>query len=189
MTVNKYSYVGEKIKFERINHGLTLQDLADETGLSVSFLSQLENGKISPSLKALDKIASFFSIHISNLFVKPKLSKTYHYTNEDHIEVKNDNKKLKFIMPKLDELEIVVLSFDNEYQNSDYTTHQGVEIIYVLEGELKLEFKNDGESHYCQSGDSLIYKAERPHRILNVHQGFSKCFSINLAQSDNLNIR
>lgn len=189
LVTEKYSYVGEKIKLERLNHDLTLQELADGTGLSVSFLSQLENGKIAPSLKALDKIASFFSIHIANLFVKPRSLETYHYSNDDHIEVENDNKFLKFIMPKLEEMEVVFLTLDNYNENIDYTTHKGVEFVYVIEGRISLEFALDSESHICESGDSMIYIAQRPHRIINDHAGTSKCFIINLENSDTINIK
>lgn len=189
MVTEKYSYVGEKIKLERLNHDLTLQELADETGLSVSFLSQLENGKIAPSLKALDKIASFFSIHIANLFVKPKALETYHYTNTDHISVENDNKFLKFIMPKLEEMEVVALTLEGYNENFNYTTHKGVEFVYVTEGRISLDFAMDSENLICETGDSMIYIAQRPHRIINAHSGVSKCFIINLEKSDSINIK
>ncbi|SIQ34855.1 helix-turn-helix domain-containing protein [Halanaerobium kushneri] len=189
MVTEKYSYVGEKIKLERLNHDLTLQELADETGLSVSFLSQLENGKIAPSLKALDKIASFFSIHIANLFVKPQSLETYHFSNSDHIEVENDNKFLKFLMPKLEEMEVVLLTLEDQNENFDYTTHKGVEFVYVLEGKVVLDFSNNQEKLICEEGDSMIYIAQRPHRILNAHSGSSKCFIINLEKSESINIK
>lgn len=189
MVSDKYSYVGEKIKIERLNHNLTLQELADQTELSVSFLSQLENGKIAPSLKALDKIASYFSIHIANLFVKPKTMESYHFKEKDHIEVKNNNKLLKFLMPKLEEMKAVLLTLEDYDENIDFTIHKGIEFLYVIEGKIKVDFAVGEESTICESGDTMIYLAQRTHRILNAHSGLSKCFIINLENSNSINIK
>lgn len=185
----KYSYVGKKIKMERLERGLTLQDLALETDLSVSFLSQLENGKISPSLKALDKIASFFSIHISNLFIEPKPLKTYHFSKDEQLEVENGNKHIQFIMPKLEELETVILTLDGKNDDYEYTTHPGIELVYVIEGEIKIDFSKDDEVFICKNGDSVLYVADKEHRILNNYGGTSKCFVINLVKEEKINIK
>lgn len=189
MVSDKYSYVGEKIKIERLNHDLTLQELADETGLSVSFLSQLENGKIAPSLKALDKIASYFSIHIANLFDKPRQMESYHYQESDHIEVENGNKLLKFLMPKLQEMKAVLLTLEDFNDNIDYTIHKGVEFLYVIEGKLIVDFAVEDENQLCEAGETMIYLAQRTHRIINGHSGISKCFIVNLENTDTINIK
>lgn len=189
MVSDKYSYVGEKIKYERLSHNLTLQELADKTKLSVSFLSQLENGKINPSLKALDKIASFFSIHIANLFVKSQKMQSYHFEDSDHIEVRNNNKILKFLMPKLKEMKAVVLTLEDYNDSIDYTIHQGIEFLYTVEGKIKVDFGIEAENKICKSGDTMIYLAQRTHRILNAHPGISKCFIVNLENTDSINIK
>ena len=48
--------IGEKLKTIRKEKGLTLQQLADETGLSIGFLSNLERDLSSPTVSALHKI-------------------------------------------------------------------------------------------------------------------------------------
>ena len=49
--------VGQKIRYVREMRGLSLTDLRNRTGLSLSYLSDAENNKSSLSLKSLDKIA------------------------------------------------------------------------------------------------------------------------------------
>ena len=66
-TVNTLE-VGGKIKILRINQKRTLQEVADNCGLSKSMISKIENNKTVPSVAALVKIAQTLGTNISNLF-------------------------------------------------------------------------------------------------------------------------
>ncbi len=54
---------GAKIREIREERGMSLSDLSAKTNLSVSFLSEIENGRKKPSLKSLDKIAEVLNIN------------------------------------------------------------------------------------------------------------------------------
>jgi transcriptional regulator with XRE-family HTH domain len=60
--------VGEKIKKFRESAGISLAEMAERTGFSPAYLSQLENHLISPPLGALIKIARCLEIEIGTLF-------------------------------------------------------------------------------------------------------------------------
>jgi transcriptional regulator with XRE-family HTH domain len=60
--------IGGRIKKIRLNKGLALKELASKSGLTSSFLSQLENGMTSPSVASLHKIADALGIKVANLF-------------------------------------------------------------------------------------------------------------------------
>jgi transcriptional regulator with XRE-family HTH domain len=49
--------VGAQLRNRRNELGLTLRQVADATGLTSGFLSQVENDRVSPSLKSLGRIA------------------------------------------------------------------------------------------------------------------------------------
>ena len=49
--------IGENIKQLRTNKGLTQEGFARETGISRSYLSDLENNRKSPTIETLEKIA------------------------------------------------------------------------------------------------------------------------------------
>jgi transcriptional regulator with XRE-family HTH domain len=53
----KQQAVGEQIRRLRLEGAMTLRKLAKRTGFSPSFLSQLENGLVSPSISSMEKIA------------------------------------------------------------------------------------------------------------------------------------
>lgn len=54
--------VGEKIKELRKKNNLKLEELAEKTGLSISYISLIERGLKNPSLKALERIAKAFNL-------------------------------------------------------------------------------------------------------------------------------
>lgn len=56
--------LGDIVKNPRIAAGLTLQDVAKHTGLSIGYLSEIENGKVlRPKMKPLRDIAGFLCIN------------------------------------------------------------------------------------------------------------------------------
>ena len=59
--------VGDKIKQLRLENGYTLKEFGRKIGMSVSFLSDIENGKSRPSLKRCKEIADGFQVSVSVL--------------------------------------------------------------------------------------------------------------------------
>ena len=57
-----------KIRAARISQRLTQQQLSDKSGLSQSYINELENGrKVNPSIVVLDKLASGLNITVADL--------------------------------------------------------------------------------------------------------------------------
>lgn len=68
MGINIYAITARQLRLRRLQAGLTLEDLADAAGISVSFLAYLETNKKKPSLATLAKIAAALNISIAELF-------------------------------------------------------------------------------------------------------------------------
>ncbi len=60
-------FVGINIKRLREDQGMSLRALAQKLRVSASFLSQVENGKASPSLSTLKNISDALATTIGNL--------------------------------------------------------------------------------------------------------------------------
>lgn len=58
-----------RIWHARNNKKLTLKQLQDLTGISKTTLNDIENGKNSPTLDQLEKIAKALNIRISDLYI------------------------------------------------------------------------------------------------------------------------
>ncbi|MBI3941254.1 MAG: helix-turn-helix transcriptional regulator [Acidobacteria bacterium] len=60
--------VGKKILQLRVQSGRTQRDVAQLTGLAVSYLSRLENDRLNPSLRTLTKISEALRIPLTSFF-------------------------------------------------------------------------------------------------------------------------
>jgi transcriptional regulator with XRE-family HTH domain len=67
-SVLKQQAVGEHIRHLRKDKGLSLRSLARETAFSPSFLSQVENGQVSPSIGSMQKIATALGVSLGEFF-------------------------------------------------------------------------------------------------------------------------
>jgi len=69
-------------------NNFTIQELCNKTGLSYSFLSNLENNKHSITISNLNKIANVFKIELNDFFIRDDLD------NEPYLVRKNEEKYL-----------------------------------------------------------------------------------------------
>jgi len=63
--------IGQEVKRMRERAGLSLRAFADRAGFSPSFISQLENGQVSPSIASLEKIAAQLNMTLKDFFAVP----------------------------------------------------------------------------------------------------------------------
>ena len=62
--------LGKKIRDLRFRRGMTVQQLAEATGLSKGFISQVENSRTSPSLATLQDLARSLETSVAYLVVE-----------------------------------------------------------------------------------------------------------------------
>jgi transcriptional regulator with XRE-family HTH domain len=178
--------LGKKIRQERLNRQMTLEKFSDMTGLSKSFLSQIERGITEPSITSLKKIAKQFGFSVVNLFQNgdaPNSGWTYHQHDQKgpaakHVEkaevVRGDRRK-RFALPGSTVMYDLMTPDMNRqievmYMRVKKGDHSGDEPIVDPPGEkvglvLKgsIEFTVGGESYLLNEGDSLYYPAHVPH--------------------------
>lgn len=64
----KQHAVGELVRRLREGRGLSLRGLGGITDFSASFLSQLENGQVSPSIASMERIANALGVSLGEFF-------------------------------------------------------------------------------------------------------------------------
>lgn len=188
--ISDFVYIGKKIIKERRRRGWSQKVLCDKADVSPSLLSQIENGKINPSLKSLDKIASAFSIHISKLFIDYNRNEhSMHFTKDDHMIINDEGKRtLELLMPEMESMKTVLLTLKPKAIDHDYTKHSGIEFVYVFQGEIQVIFQEFNEKHKCSAGQTIVYHAISPHKLINLSDKTAKCFIVNLPKTDNINL-
>ena len=68
MTLEQLSNVGKRIKEIRQKRGLSIRELAKKMDTSHSYLSRVENNKVTPSLETLVKMAEVLECNVSDFF-------------------------------------------------------------------------------------------------------------------------
>lgn len=148
--------VSEQIKALRLKQGKTLKNLSKDTGLSVSFLSQVERGESSIAITSLNKIAGALNVHIKTFF-EPEHAHDFKI-NPSKIEPfrleKSEQEFLRvsseFVNRRLDSYMIKV----PPNNHSEPSSHEGEEMYYVMEGEITF-FVN--EKKYLLTENEMIH--------------------------------
>ncbi len=65
--------LGRKLRERRKSKSMTIAELADASGVTNGYISQIEQGKLEPSIEVLHKLASVLDISVSSLLHKSAL--------------------------------------------------------------------------------------------------------------------
>ena len=165
--------VGAHIRHLRQARSLSIKALAEESGLSIALISQIERGISSASVRVLAKLADGLDIAISDMFEPGSGS-----TPDDRIIArKHDRQKIELNRTGITKelltpfsthphLDIYQMTIEPEGSSSDEDfVHQGEEAGVVLEGGMELFV--DGKRYVLGEGDSFRFPSSRPHRYLN----------------------
>src|ERR1035437_7768144 len=140
-------HIGERIKRLRLKKSMGLVELGKQTGLSASFLSQLETGRVVPTLRNLARIAMVFSKDLSYFFDTEPRSISRVPRRKERVRLPQTGvepptyffESLGYMVPDrhMDPYfaEFVPLAQPTEPKAH---MHPGYEFLYVLEGELEL---------------------------------------------------
>lgn len=165
--------LAQRIREYRLNQRLTLEDVASRSGLTRSWLSKVENFRITPSLPALGQIASALGVTVSDLVQgldqKPRLVKV---AKEERQTVQRENspanttvyQSLAHKRPNRS-MDPFLLTIPAGVAREEALSHQGEEFLMVQKGSIEFEF--DGQRHALRSGDCLYFDSHIPHRIIN----------------------
>jgi mannose-6-phosphate isomerase-like protein (cupin superfamily) len=142
-----------------------LQQLADECGLSQPFLSQLENGKAMPNLLALHSVARALDTNAHDL-LEPQLEMSVSLVragDEAAFELV-EGASVRFLVHGASHfMEPNEVQADPGVATS-HIGHVGEEMIYVLDGQLRVEVDN-GDPVELAKGDAYTFPATVPHTV------------------------
>ncbi len=162
--------IGERIKRLRLKRSMGLVELGRQTGLSASFLSQLETGRVVPTLRNLARVAMVFGKDLNYFFeAEPQPMFRIHRKKErmrlPQSGVEDPSyyfESLGYMVPDR-QLDPYIAEFLPLRKASDVRphVHAGFEFLYVLEGEL--EVRHADKIHIVEPGDGAYFDASTPH--------------------------
>jgi transcriptional regulator with XRE-family HTH domain len=165
--------IGLKIRRLRQERRMTLQNLAEATGLSKPLLSQVENEQVIPPLATLLRISKALKVGLQTFFQEEdSVEKCVLVRAGDNQKADLRSSRSKSRSPyiyrslaygkKHRNLEPFVIEFDvRPWRDDLLVSHEGEEFIFLLEGQL--EFHYSGKIMFLETGDSLYYDSREPH--------------------------
>jgi len=166
--------VGKRIRELRRTRAMSLEAVAARTRLSIGFLSQIERGLSSPSLRVLATLADVLGIGIAGLFGTKQNA-----SNPSNAVVTRERQRVELnlwrsgISKQLlspagsdGRLNLFLVHMEPGGNTGDELyAHDGEEAGLVISGKMKLTV--DSESWILKQGDSFRFASRRPHRFGN----------------------
>lgn len=157
--------LGKRLRDLRTKNGFSLRALAERSGLNFNTLSLVENGKSSPSVSTLQRLAEALNVPISAFFEFETVEKRVVFTKSNQrpsasfgsTQMQNLGKELagNAVQP-------FVVTINPGMGSGDLKiVHTGFEFVYCLSGTLRYQI--DQEEFIIHAGDSLVFEAHLPH--------------------------
>ncbi|AKO99465.1 MAG: XRE family transcriptional regulator [Marinovum algicola] len=159
--------LGAAIRKRRKQVQMTLQALCDRSGVSVGYLSQVERDNATPSLGTLAQIADALGVALEYFIAAPKPSDGLTRAGQ-RPQFSLAHSSLTYESLAADfpgsELSSYLLHVPPGYV-SETVSHEGEEMIFVLEGEIEQTL--DNQSFRMKAGDCLHYSGQTAHAWSN----------------------
>lgn len=162
--------IGERIRRLRLKRSMGLVELGRHAGLSASFLSQLETGRVVPTLRNLARIAMVFGRDLSYFF-EPEPHPLFRlHRRSERVRLPQSGvddptyyfESLAYMVPDR-QLDPYYAEFVPAKKSADVRphVHPGYEFLYLLQGEL--EVRHGERVHTLVAGDSAYFDAGTAH--------------------------
>ncbi len=171
------------IKRLRNKNRLTLEQLANQTGLTKGYLSKVERSEKAPPYSTLNRIAGALNVEVTSLFEENGPFDDINIS----IQRKNEGAIIKGTTQQSG-YDYMVLAADKPGKNMEpfiiYSpheinrmySHEGEELIYVLEGSL--EFIYGEKTYILEEGDHVYFDSRVPHSGKSIGDETARLFVV-----------
>ena len=175
--MNNHSVVGAKIKGLRETKNLSIDVIAERSGLTVEQIESIENDVNLPSLGPLIKIARALGVRLGTFMddndaLGPIVCRAEDREKDSSISFSNgatDARKHMEYHPLAQQkagrhMEPFIIDI-NPTESLDYklSAHEGEEFIYVMQGEVEIVYGK--ETYTLKEGDSIFYDSIVKHHV------------------------
>jgi transcriptional regulator with XRE-family HTH domain len=163
-------HLGDRIRRLRLKKSMGLVELGRHTGLSASFLSQLETGRVVPTLRNLARVAMVFSKDLSYFFESEPSPVFRVHRKKDRVRIPQTGvepptytfESLGYMVADrpMDPYFAEFIPLPDNVEPRSHM-HAGFEFLYVLSGELAL--RHGEQEARLGPGDAVYFDAGTPH--------------------------
>jgi len=161
--------LGARIKGLRAERGLQQRQLAEKAGMTPSMVSQIEAGRLTPSLPTLGKLAAALGVPIASLFEPTPHGRLHVSRKREYPVVSFDGTTEKWhvlgaglFQGKIRAVVSTLGPRAKGAKTDKVIIDPGqMKLFYVLEGKVALQY--NGSSHHLEAGDSAYLDGGTPH--------------------------
>lgn len=163
-------YIGSTVREMRQKLGLTIAEIAEQTGISRGMLSKIENAQTATSLETLAKLSGALGVSLSAFFRNYDVpgGGAQLVKNGEGMEVVRRGTKrghtyqlLAYDQGPTKLFEPFLITMDDASEVFPTFEHPGTEFIYMLEG--KIEYRHGQSTYLLEPGDALTFRGDIPH--------------------------
>ena len=171
----QFPRLGPRLRHARTLLGLSLREVAEQVGISESFVSKIENDRVRPSLATLHKMVTVLQTNIGFLFADLENESEKVMLNKQGrrpvISVVGKTRRrgimLERLIPARPEnlLQANIHVIPPGEGNDELISHSGQEFGFILEGDVDLIVA--GETYNLSQGDAFVFESVHPHGYKN----------------------
>ena len=175
--------INRKIKEARLERGYTLDELARATQLTKGYLSKIERSANVPPFSTLETIAVALNLNLAGLLEKPRGSAVTKnidvFTRTEHSPLTESTAGYAY--------QALVREYQRKYMSpflfqikkgwTKYFKHDGEEFVYMLEGNVTLEY--EAHRYALGKGDSFYLDSRIKHRFWNAREKPALLLAVN----------
>lgn len=174
---SNHSIVGFKIKGIRESKNLSIEDLSERSGLSTDQIMSIENDQFLPSLGPLIKISRALGVRLGTFLddndeLGPVVCRAQKRENDKSISFSNNASEARknMVYHSLARQKagrsmepFIIDIMPSEEKEFKLSAHEGEEFIYVMEGEVEIDYGK--ETYVLGQGDSIFYDSIVEHHV------------------------
>lgn len=173
--MEKNKEFASKMKSIRERQNMTIEELAEASGVKLEVLQAMEKGEVIPSLTPLTKMARALGVRLGTFLddtpqIGPvvtrggKTENTLYFSGREDVTNATNLEYHSLGAGKIDRnIDPFIINIKYEEKEKELSSHEGEEFIYVLEGEIEVIYGKD--SFIIGEGDSIFYDSVVPHHL------------------------
>ena len=154
----------------RMQRGLTLEELAEATGLTKSYLSKIERQRSTPSISVAMKVARALDVDVAQLFSDDPAVTTLAVDRADDRNAERYHPVAAAMLGKT--MSPFIVRPTRTFTAHAHPTHAGQELVFVHAGTVEVRYGDDVVT--LNTGDCVYFDSSLPHQIRQVGSSSSE---------------
>ena len=160
--------LGRRVRAARLSRRLTLEEVVSRADFTVSWLSKLENGQLTPSLEGLVKLADVLECGVDHLVEGLSTPPQHVVVRAGHgrVEASRNGKQAASTEHLADQwrgraMQPTIMHLPTGERKPALRSHDGQQFLFVLDGDVRFDYGD--EVILLAAGDSVYFDGTIPH--------------------------